>query len=102
MFLVVSFHVGDYDTWRKEFEADHERLSGSSLSTRVMRSLDDGNDATVVSEWPDRKAAEALVANPELQQAMASGGVEGPPQIRFVEEVARYGPGGRLEGIGGA
>jgi quinol monooxygenase YgiN len=102
MFLVVSFHVGDFDTWRKEFETGREGLSGNSLSTRVMRSLDDGNDVTVVSEWPDRKDAEALVANPELQQAMASGGVEGPPQIRFVEEVARYGAGARPDSNAGA
>jgi quinol monooxygenase YgiN len=89
MIIVVQHDAADYDTWRAVFD-DHgaTRQTHGCMSERVYRAVDDPNGIAIVMEWPSREAAERFMADPTLGEAMARGGILGPPTVTFGERVA--------------
>ena len=73
--LVVDHRVADFDVWLKMYDEvrgwQHE---GGVKFEQVLRSNDDPNRVLVTHAFESRVAAEAFVANPELQEAMGRGG----------------------------
>ena len=91
MTTVFVYHrVDNYDKWRPEFDrvitAD---WSKDIRSHRVWRGQDDGNLVIVATTFASRPAAEALMNNATLREAMGRGGViESSVKIDYVDEVA--------------
>jgi len=82
--LVVQHTVSDYDAWKNVFDAHAAtRVSHGATSHRVLR---DGNDLTVLIEFPDAAALGAFANDPTLAEAMKNGGVVGAPQRAILEE----------------
>jgi hypothetical protein len=81
--LLVRHTVESYHYWRPVF-AGHEanrRLHGAT-GHRVLR---DGNQVTILIDFPDRSLAEGFAADPALPEVMSKGGVTGAPDIAFLE-----------------
>jgi quinol monooxygenase YgiN len=58
-------------------------------SYKVLRGQDDPNRVLVLNTLDSREAAEALVNNPALRQAMAGAGIDASSvQTEYLDEVA--------------
>jgi hypothetical protein len=55
--------------------------------SEVLLAPDDANDVTVIHRLATSAAANALASDPDLKDAMMSGGVAGPPRIEIFESV---------------
>ena len=91
MTTVFVYHrVANYDTWRPEFDrAVAADWSKDARAYRVWRGEDDPNLVIVANTFDSRQAAEALMNNATLREAMGRGGViESSVRIDYVDEVA--------------
>lgn len=50
-FIITRIHVGDYDTWRPMFDADHLRGREKATAVRLFRKVDDPNHVFVFIEY---------------------------------------------------
>ncbi len=82
--LVVQHTVSDFDTWKSAFDAHAStRASYGATSHRVLR---DGNDLTVLVEFPDAASIGNFANDPTLADAMKNGGVVSVPVRTILEE----------------
>jgi len=88
--VLVNQRVTDYDAWRPEFDRAMEaEWTNDIRSYTVLRGQDDPNRVLVLNMLDSREAAEALVNNPALQEAMGRAGVDASSvQIEYLDEVA--------------
>ena len=88
--VYIHHRVADYNVWRPEF--DRAMLADwckDIRAYRVWRGLDDPNLVIVANTFDSRQAAEALMNNATLREAMGRGGViPSSVQIDYVDEVA--------------
>ena len=80
--LMVRFRVADYDAWRPQYDGAMERARGVVRSYRVWRGQDDRNLVLTEETFDSRDVAEALLANPAIQQEMEEHGVD-PSSVQF-------------------
>ena len=87
---MLTHRVADYNTWRPEFDRAVTAEWGKGIrSYRVWRGADDPNLIIVANDFDSRAAAEAIVNNPALREAMARGGVVAASvKIDYLNEVA--------------
>jgi hypothetical protein len=81
--LLVRHTVESYDDWKSVFDG-HEanrRLHGAS-GHRVPH---DGNQVTILIDFPDRGLAEGFASDPSLPEVMSKAGVGGAPEIAFLQ-----------------
>ena len=83
--MIVQHTVQDFEDWKPGFDAhqDSRRLHGATQH-RVLR---DGNNVTILIDFPDRDSATGFAEDPALREAMAKAGVVGAPAITFADEV---------------
>ena len=88
--VLVNHRVADYDSWRPEFDGAMEaEWTNGIRSYQVLRGQDDPNHVLVVQTFDSREAAEELVNNPALREAMGRAGVDASSvQIEYLDEVA--------------
>ena len=88
--VLVNHRVADYEAWRPEFDRTLKAEWTSGIrSYKVLRGQDDPNRVLVLNRLDSREAAEALVNNPALREAMAGAGVDtSSVQIEYLDEVA--------------
>jgi len=88
--IYVRHEVNDYTAWRKvynEFNATRRKLG--VVNQAVYRTVDNGNDITVIHDFKSMEQAKAFVASPDLKAAMDKAGVKGAPQIWFTTKAAK-------------
>ena len=86
--VVVQHDAADYDAWRPVFdEHGAARQAHGCMSERVYRDADNSDSIIIVMGWPSKEAAEGFVADPSLAEAMARGGVLGPPTVTISERI---------------
>ena len=88
--VYVRHEVNDYAAWRKvynEFNATRRKLG--VINQAVYRTVDNGNDITVIHDFKSIEQAKAFVASPDLKAAMDKAGVKGTPQIWFTTRATR-------------
>ena len=88
--VFIHHRVSDYNAWRPEFDrAIKAEWTKDIRSHQVWRGLDDPNLVIVANVFDSREAAESVMNNATLREAMARGGViESSVQIDYVDEVA--------------
>jgi hypothetical protein len=88
--VLVHHRVADYNAWRPEFDRVMKAdWSKDIRSHRVWRGQDDGNIVVVATTFDSRQAADRLMNNSALREAMGRGGVvESSVRIDFLDEVA--------------
>jgi quinol monooxygenase YgiN len=89
--VVVNHKVKNFNAWLPFFEkhADQRQKYGGR-GAKVYRSADDPNNVTIVFEWKDRAAFEALGQSADLAEIMAKAGVLGPPTFTFLNQAGTY------------
>lgn len=86
--LIVRHRVANFEAWKTVFDGMTEvRRSHGWLSAIVYRDAVDPNMVTIVNRVKDLAGAKRYGGSPELKAAMQKGGVQGPPDVQFVEEV---------------
>jgi hypothetical protein len=88
--VFIHHRVADYNAWRPEYDrAMKADWTKDIRAYRLWRGQDDPNLVIVASTFDSRQAAEALVNNATLREAMGRGGViESSVRIDYVDEVA--------------
>lgn len=85
--LFVRHIVADYAKWRKVYDDfDAKRRSMGVTSDGVYRLDGNPNDVTVYHEFAAMETAKSFATSSELREAMASAGVQGPPDIWFTQQ----------------
>ncbi|MGZ3424101.1 MAG: putative quinol monooxygenase [Polyangiales bacterium] len=85
--LIVRHRVANFDQWKKVFDGMTEtRRAHGWLSTLVYRDATDPNMVTIVNRVRDLDGAKRYGSSPEIRDAMQRGGVQGPPEIHFLDE----------------
>ena len=87
MYSLVHHTVEDFGKWKEAYDSmDVARTSNGVVSGKVMHSDSNPNEVFVLLEWSDGAKAKEYFASPGLKEAMAKGGVQGTPDIWFVNE----------------
>jgi hypothetical protein len=83
--LIVQHTVESFEGWKPGFDGnqDSRRLHGATQH-RVLR---DGNNVTILIDFPDRDSAAGFAQDPTLRAAMDKAGVTGVPSIAVSDEV---------------
>jgi hypothetical protein len=86
--LIVRHRVANFDNFKKAFDSmiDVRRAHGWT-SAIVYRDGADPNIVTIVNRVKDLDGAKRYGGSAELRAGMEKAGVQGPPEIFFVEEV---------------
>jgi hypothetical protein len=86
--LIVRHRVANFEAWKKVFDSMVElRREHGWKSAIVYRDGADPNMVTIVNRVKDLDGAKRYGGSPELRAGMEKAGVQGPPEVFFVEEV---------------
>jgi quinol monooxygenase YgiN len=84
----TTLRIGDYGQFRPVFDSvEGLRQSYGCTGKQVYVNADDPLEVTVILQWADLANARAYFASDELKQAMQQGGIQGPPAIKFFEDM---------------
>jgi heme-degrading monooxygenase HmoA len=83
--ILVQQTVEDFAAWKKAYDSMAAlRASKGALSDLVFQGADDPNKVTVILNWDSLEKAKGYAESPELKAAMQKAGVQGPPQISYL------------------
>ena len=86
--LIVRHRVANFEAWKKVFDSMTEiRRAHGWTSAIVYRDASDPNIVTIVNRVKDVDGAKRYGSSPELRAGMQKAGVQGAPEISFVEEI---------------
>ncbi len=86
--MLVQHKVKDFAEWKNVYDSVADlRASNGELSDQIYRDASDPNRLTVIFKWDSLAKAQKYANSPELKAAMEKAGVEGPPDIYFLNEV---------------
>jgi quinol monooxygenase YgiN len=85
--LIVRHRVANFDEWKKVFDSMYElRKQHGWIQAFVFRDATDPNMVTVVNRVKDLDGAKRYGSSDALRAGMQKAGVQGPPEIFFVDE----------------
>jgi hypothetical protein len=85
--LIVRHRVANFDQWKIAFDSMFEvRRSHGWLSATVYRDATDPNMVTIVNRVKDLDGAKRYGSSDALREGMKNGGVQGPPEVYFVDQ----------------
>jgi hypothetical protein len=85
--LIVRHRVANFESWKSVFDGMTElRKRHGFTGHTLVRDAADPSVVTIINEVKDLAGAKAYGGSPELRDAMARGGVQGPPEVFFCEE----------------
>lgn len=83
--VFVRHRVEDCQAWRKVYdEFDQQRRSMGVKDDAVFQEINDPNDVTLWHDFDTPEAAEAFATSDELGDVMQRAGVDGEPEVWFV------------------
>jgi quinol monooxygenase YgiN len=86
--MLVQHQVKDFAEWKKVYDSVADlRSSNGELSDRIYRDASDPNRLTIIFKWDSMANAQKYSQSPELKAAMEKAGVEGLPNISFLNEI---------------
>jgi heme-degrading monooxygenase HmoA len=89
-YVLVRITVEDYAKWRPVFdEVSHLRKNSGSQGGQLFRRAEAPNEVTILFEWPDLNKARQYFQSDALRQAMQRAGVQGRPDVTYLDTVER-------------
>jgi quinol monooxygenase YgiN len=91
--IVIKHKVANYAKWKPIFDEHQKaRLENGMTGHSVCRDADDPNTVVVIGRVKDINKARAFTKSDALKNAMMKAGVQGAPEIWFLqdEEDKRY------------
>ena len=87
--MIVKHRVANFDQWKSVFDSMSEARKGHGwLASSVHRDATDPNLVVIVNRVKTLDAAKRYGGSEALRTAMAKAGVQGPPEIQFLDDVA--------------
>jgi hypothetical protein len=87
--LIVKHRVADFDQWKKVFDSmTPVRRQYGWLGHIVLRDAQDPNVVTIINRVKDLDGAKRYGGSQDLKNGMKDAGVQGAPEISFLEEAA--------------
>lgn len=84
--VMIRLNLEDYAKWRSVFnEVANLRESNGSQGGILYRSAGRPNEVKIVWDWPDLAKAHSYFQSDLLRQAMQRAGVQGRPEIVYLE-----------------
>jgi hypothetical protein len=84
--MIIHHRVQNYEAWRPVYDAHEPARNAAGLTNgRVFRSTDEPDDVVILFDMADRGKAEALLSTEDMKTTMQRAGVQGRPDIRFME-----------------
>lgn len=85
--MIIRHRVADYEAWRRQFDDHRSARAAAGLNDlHVWRNADDADDVILLFEATDMDSAREFIGSPELRDKMQEAGVEGMPEIYFLDE----------------
>ncbi len=85
--VLIRHKVADYASWKPAYDAQaQDRLEAGCTSDMVMQDENDPNMVTILFDWNDLEEAHTFAQSEELKNAMQTAGVQGMPEIYFMEQ----------------
>ena len=85
--MMVQHKVKDFAAWKTVFDSVAGfRKSSGELNDQIYHDAADPNRLTLIFKWDSLTNAEKFAHSPELRAAMEKAGVDGPPNISFLNE----------------
>ena len=86
--LHVGFKVKDYEQFKQGYDASIEqRKASGEISFQVLRSVDDPNTVTVISEQQSAEQVQAFINSPDRQARMKAAGITEMGKMLIMEEM---------------
>ncbi len=88
IYVLVRFNVDDLAKWKVVFEeASVMRKNFGSMGVHAYNKADSPNEIVVLGEYSDKEKAMQMFQSKEFQEATSRGGVKGPPEVSFLNEL---------------
>lgn len=89
-YTIIRQRVGNFARWRRAFEdnADRREEAGSK-GGHLFRETGDHDQVVVFLAWTDLEKARAYLDSDGVRQERQAGGVEGDPEVLYLEELGR-------------
>jgi heme-degrading monooxygenase HmoA len=89
-YCLIRHKVQDYARWKPVFD-EHigARQDGGSQGGFLFRNAKDPNEVLVLLKWETVEEGRRFTESEGLREVMARAGVEGDPQITFLEEAGQ-------------
>ena len=88
IYVLVRFSVEDLAKWKSVFEeAAGLRKNFGFTGVRAFSKADSPNEVVIVGEYADKEKAMQMFQSQEFREPTARGGVKGPPEVTFLNEV---------------
>ncbi|HEV8247016.1 MAG TPA: hypothetical protein VGP93_14665 [Polyangiaceae bacterium] len=86
--MIVKHRVANFETWKTAFDSmNASRREHGWKGHAVLRDATDPNLVTILNDVSDAERAKAYGGSAALRSAMQRGGIQGPPEIYFLESV---------------
>jgi hypothetical protein len=87
VYIHIRHRVKDYARWREGYDnhAPARQAGGAVGEALVMRNVEDPNELSILLGWSDVQKARAFIQSVSLKEAMQKAGVQGSPEVRFLE-----------------
>jgi quinol monooxygenase YgiN len=83
---IIKHKVADYDTWKKAFDTHYAtRAKAGVIGHAVNRANDDPNVLIVYLQAENLDSLRQLTSSEDMKSTMMKAGVQGPPEIFFVQ-----------------
>jgi len=83
--VVARLSIEGYDKFAASFASRAEARTAAGLELNAYRNMDDANQAVVIGTVPSKEALMEFISTPEQQEAMKDAGIQGPPDMAFLE-----------------
>jgi quinol monooxygenase YgiN len=85
---LTRLKIGDFQQWLDVFNSNSGmRAQFGAQGGHAFVNADDPGEVLILMAWQDDAHARAFTTSPELRAAMQNAGIQGPPQITYLEEV---------------
>jgi quinol monooxygenase YgiN len=87
--MIVKHRVANFDQWKQVFDSvEGARQEHGWIGSTVHRDAADPNVVVIVNRVKTLDGAKRYGGSEALRTAMAKAGVQGMPEIQFLEDVA--------------
>lgn len=87
MHVLVRHKVADYNRWKEAFDSHlAARKRAGETGFRVFHSVEDPREIILLLDWETVEEARKFMNSNELREAMQKAGVQGTPEIQYVED----------------
>ena len=85
--VLIRHKVADYSRWKEVFDAHFgARKHAGETGCQLFHNMDDPRDIVLLLDWQSVDEARKFMTSPDLRQRMQEAGVQGNPEIHYLED----------------